>query len=535
MTTDYVVIGAGSAGCVVAARLSEAGYSVCLLEAGKKDTHPMIHIPAGIGHLIYNESVNWMYEAEPEPGTGNRTFHTPRGKVLGGSHSINGMLHVRGNPADYNAWAALGCKGWSWEEVLPLFKRSENYLNDGDPNYRGTNGPMPVQHYNTVLPITNTFVQAAEEAGFAFTPDLNGSQQEGVSHSQMTRKGRFRGSTYRTFIANRSIGNKVNVVVESLVDSLTIENGVCVGVRYQRRGKLYEVRPRREIILSAGAIGSPQILQLSGIGDQEKLASIGVTPVINLPGVGQNLSDHYAVRLSCRLKKGITTINELATGWRVVREALKYALFGSGALTFGVTTALVFCKSKDELECPDIQLSFTPASYAIEKALVGFEKQPGMTVGVCPTRPSSRGSVTLKTSNPKEQPAIRFGYMDAPDDMRLLSIGIEFTRKIFGAPAFEPYVVAETVPGEDIQSYEQLEKFVREQGSSLYHPVGTCKMGIDDTAVTTPDLKVRGIENLRVADASIMPFLTTGNTNAPTIMIGEKAADLIIANASNYN
>jgi len=534
MIADYVVVGAGSAGAVVAARLAEAGYRVCLLEAGKRDLHPMIHIPAGVGRLINNKSVNWLYQAEPEAGSGNRAHLVPRGKVLGGSHSINGMLHVRGHPTDYDAWAEQGCAGWSWAEVLPLFKRSENYLNAGDAAYRGTAGPMPVQKYRTILPITNTFVKAAQQAGLAYSPDLNGAQPEGVGHSQMTRRGRWRGSTYRTFFARRVVRRRVRVVVEALVGSLIIEKGACVGVRYLRRGKHAEVRAQREVVLCAGAIGSPQILQLSGIGEAQHLRDLGIAPLLDLPGVGQNLCDHYAARMSCRLRSEVLTINQLTRGWRLVREVLRYGLTGAGALTFGVTSAIAFCKSRPAASWPDLQLSFTPASYVIERALVVFEKQPGMTVGVCPTRPASRGSVKIASRDPEQPPKIRFGYLDAPEDMRILAQGLAMTRRIFQAPAFAPYVVAESVPGEAVQSYEQLEKFAREQGSSLYHPVGTCKMGVDNMAVTDPQLRVRGIDRLRVADASIMPCLTTGNTNAPAIMIGEKAADLILAQAQNH-
>lgn len=526
MQPDFVVIGAGSAGCVVAARLAEAGHKVCLLEAGGRDSYPLIHIPAGVGHLLYNSTYNWMYASEPEEGTYGRQIHTPRGKVLGGSSSINGMLYVRGNPADYDGWAQLGCRGWSYDDVLPLFRRAETYAGTGDPHYRGKSGPLKVEDYRTVLPLTHLFIKAAQEAGFAYTRDLNGAQQEGVGYAQMTRRGRLRGSTYRTYLQVPAARRNVEVIANAAATALVFEGNRCVGVRYVQGGQSKEVRAGREVVLSAGSIGSPQLLQLAGIGDPDHLSSVGVQTRVALRGVGRNLSDHLTVRLVSRLRD-LTTINELARGWRLAREVLKFGLSGNGALTFGVTSAMVFCRSREGLESPDLQLLFTPASYVFGKALV-LENEPGMTVAVCPTRPGSRGSVLIDSADPSARPKIRYGYVTDRDDLRVMSAGLAHARRIFGAPAFSPYVVKETRPGNAVGDDAQVEEFVRREGSSLFHPVGTCKMGLDELAVVDPRLKVRGIEGLRVADASIMPYLTTGNTNAPTIMIGEKAADLII-------
>jgi choline dehydrogenase len=529
MQPDFIVVGAGSAGCVVAARLSEAGYSVCLLEAGKRDLYPLIHIPAGVGHLLYDPAYNWMDASEPEPGTYDRPIYTPRGKVLGGSSSINGMLYVRGNPADYDGWGQLGCRGWTYEEVLPLFRRSETYAGDGDPKHRGNSGPLKVENYRTVLPLTHLFVKAAQEAGLAYTADINGERQEGVGYAQMTRRGRFRGSTYRTYLQRPAARRNVQIVINANVSTLIVENGKCVGVRYVQGSETKEVRARREVILSSGAINSPQVLQLSGIGDPAHLSSVGIATRLALPGVGRNLCDHLTVRLVCRLR-GLTSINELVHGWRLAREVMKFGLFGNGALTFGVTSAMAFCRSREGLDSPDLQLLFTPASYVFGKALV-LEDDPGMTVAVCPTRPGSRGTVLIDSPEAHARPKIRYGYLTHRDDVRVMAAGLTCARRIFSAPAFAPYIVHETRPGSNVSTDSEIEEFARREGSSLFHAVGTCKMGIDDMAVVDPRLKVRGMEGLRIADASIMPYLTTGNTNAPTIMIAEKAADLIIEDA----
>jgi choline dehydrogenase len=529
MEYDYIVIGAGSAGCVIATRLAEAGATVALLEAGSKDHHHLIHIPAGVGNLVYNRKYNWMYSSEPEAATADRRIHTPRGKVLGGSSSINGMLYVRGNRADYNQWAAEGCTGWSYDELLPFFKKSENYVSGGDPGYRGTGGPLQVEDYRTVLPLTHLFVKAAQEAGFPFTPDMNGESQEGVGYSQMTRLGRFRGSTYRAFLARSPHRQNVDVRTNTLVSSLILEGRRCVGVRCVRGGVHNELRARREVILSAGSINSPQILQLSGIGDPQHLGSVGIKPTVDLPAVGLNLSDHYTARVVCRLKK-IRSINELSRGWRLVPEVLKFVCTGRGALTFGVTSSSVFCRSSEAASYPDIQLLFTPASYVFGRALV-LDDEPGMTVAVCPTRPKSRGSVLVGSKDPNASPKIRFGYMTHPDDMDVMLAGISHARRILNAPSLAPYVVREIAPGVQLTESQELESFIRSEGSSLYHPIGTCKMGQDESAVVGPDLKVRGVAGLRVADASIMPWLPTGNTNAPSIVIGERAAQMILEEA----
>jgi choline dehydrogenase-like flavoprotein len=526
MDADYIVVGAGSAGCVVAARLSEdAGARVVLLEAGPPDRDPMIHIPAGVLRVLNNAAINWNYMSEAEPGTAGRRLQWPRGKVLGGTSSINGMLYVRGNPADYDGWAQMGCRGWSWEEVLPLFRKSETYRGQGDPEFRSTGGPLIVEDYRTILPLTHAFVAAAQEAGFAFTPDYNGRTQEGVAYSQMTRRGRLRGSTARTFLTQAKGRPNLRIETDAIATKLLFDGRRCTGVAFRQGGADRQFMAAREVIVCGGAVNSPHLLQLSGIGPGEHLAAIGLPVVHDLPGVGANLNDHYVVRISHRVT-GAVTINQLARGARLAREVVRWATVGNGALTFGVTSAMVFCRSRDGLSSPDLQLLFTPASYA-QGVFRQLEHEPGMTVAVCPVRPESRGTIMAQSPDPLQYPAIRPNYLSAPSDLRVLIAGIHHTRRIFAQPAMARHSVTETVPGQDVTTDEGFARFARDAGTNVFHPVGTCKMGTDTMAVVDPRLKVHGVGGLRVIDASVMPCVTTGNTNAPTIMIGEKGAAMI--------
>jgi choline dehydrogenase len=529
LRADYVIVGAGSAGCVVADRLSEDGAQVVLLEAGPTDWHPMIHVPAGALHLRANPLVNWNYYAEPQESIGNRTLHWPRGRVLGGTSSINGMLYVRGNPADYDGWAQMGCRGWSYADVLPYFKKSEHYAG-GDTQYRGKGGPLLVEDYRTILPLTHRFVEAAQKAGFTLTRDYNGAVQEGVGYSQMTRNGRFRGSTARTFLAEARRRPNLRIVTKAVATRVLLDGKRCVGVAFRQGGEDNRALAVREVVVSGGTVNSPHLLQISGIGPAAHLQSIAVAVMHDLPGVGANLSDHFAARITHRVKDEIS-VNQLARGLKLVGEIGRFAATGRGALTFGVTTAMVFCRSREGLESPDLQLLFTPGSYD-PNGIGRLEHEPGMTLVVCIARPDSRGTIMARSADPLDRPAIRPNYLSAATDVRALLAGIGFARRIFAARPLARHSAAETAPGPDIQSDEALTAFLREAGSNLHHPVGTCRMGEDPMAVVDSRLRVRGLTGLRIVDASVMPAVTTGNTNAPSIMIGEKGAAMVREDAT---
>jgi choline dehydrogenase len=526
METDYLVIGAGSAGCVIANRLSESSARVTLLEAGPSDWRPWIHVPAGVLKLLRHPVVNWNYTAEAGPGSAGRQIHWPRGKTLGGSSSINGMLYVRGNPADFDGWAQMGCRGWTFDDVLPFFRQSEHYVQRGDPERRGQGGVLRVEDYRTILPLTHRFVEAAQAAGFAFSRDLNGKQQEGVGYSQMTRNGRYRGSTARTFLAAAKGRANLRVETNALTTRLLFDGGRCVGATFRQNGADHEIRAAREVILCGGAVNSPHLLQISGVGPAAHLQSIGVDVVRDLPGVGANLQDHYVSRISHRVT-GAISINTLARGMRLAGQVARFFLLGNGALTFGVTSAQVFTRSREGLASPDLQLLFTPASY--DPNLFGtLERTDGMTVAICPVRPDSHGTILAASADPLAKPVITPNYLSAASDGRVLLAGIRITRQIFAQAPLARHSVTETLPGPDVQTDDALLDYCRRFGTTIYHPVGTCRMGEDNPmAVVDSRLRVHGIGGLRVIDASVMPTLTTGNTNAPTIMIAEKGAAMI--------
>ena len=533
---DYIVVGAGSAGCVLANRLTEdGGATVLLLEAGGKDTSPMIHIPVGYAKTLKDPKVNWLYQTEEDPGSGGRPHVWPRGKVLGGSSSINGLLYVRGQAADYDNWAQAGCTGWSHADVLPYFKRAERNERLKD-DLHGTDGPLNVSDITEHHPVSDAVIAAGMEAGLPFNDDVNGASQDGISYFQLTVKNGRRWSAAMAYLRPALGRANLTLQTEAQAEKVIIENGRAVGVRYRLAGVSVEARARREVILSGGAVNSPQLLELSGIGDPEVLRAAGIDVVHAAPGVGTNLQDHYVVSMAYRLKNCVS-VNELSRGWRLAREALRYATKRKGLLTMSAAHVQAYVRTRPGLDGPDVQFHILPASVDIgkftTKQIWELEKLPGITFAACQLRPESRGTIHVKSADPFAPPSIRPNYLSDRLDQDTIVAGLRWGRVIAGQQALSPYMGDELVPGVAAESDEDLLTYAREAGTTIYHPVGTVAMGRagDPKAVVDPELRVRGIDGLRVVDASVMPRLVSGNTNAPTIMIAEKASDMIRASA----
>lgn len=521
--TDYCVVGAGAAGCVVASRLSESGRDqVALIEAGPSDWHPFIHIPATFLHLMHHPRLSWGFNMEPMPGTAGRAIPAPQGKVLGGSSSINGQLFVRGQRAEYDEWARNGCPGWSYEEVLPFFKRIERYEGGADA-YHGDAGPMSVMRAREIHPLSAAFVASAEEVGYRPNPDFNAAAREGTGFIQYNRKGRFRAGSAQTFLRRARKRPNIRIETHALARRVLFEGKKAIGVEFSRDGRVVQVRARREVILSCGAIKSPHLLQLSGIGPAQLLRGAGIAVLHDLPGVGQNLVDHFYVRIVHRTRD-IATLNETVRGIPLVREVLKYITVGSGLLAHAVTSAALFCRSRAELAAPDLYLSFMPGSYERQGKL---EREGGMAIAVLQSHPYSRGTITARSARPEEQPAICPNYLDRAEDQAAMVAGLRIARRLFAASPLARYSAYELRPGAAVEKDDEWVDFVRQRATAGLHFAGSCKMGIDPMAVVAPDLKVHGLQGLRVIDASIMPGCSSGNTNAPTVMIGEKGSDLI--------
>ena len=525
---DYVVVGAGSAGCVLANRLSaNPATRVLLLEAGGEDRNPWIHIPVGYFKTMHNPALDWCYLTEPDPGIANRRLQWPRGKVLGGSSSLNGLLYIRGQREDYDHWAALGNAGWGYDEVLPYFIKSEDQER-GASAFHGVGGPQKVSDLRLNRPIADHFVKAAQEAGIPYNADPNAATQEGVSYFQQTAHKGLRWSTARGFL--RPARSRPNLCVETGAHTtrLLFEGRRATGVEYVRGGALRQARANAEVILAAGAIGSPQILQCSGVGAGGLLQGLGIPVVHDLPGVGENLQDHLQVRLVFKTRER-TLNDEVNSPLNKLWIGLQYLLWRTGPLTLAASQVAIFTRSGPDVARPDIQFHMQPLS--ADKPGEGAHRFSAFTSSVCQLRPFSRGRIAVRSADTREHPAIHPNYLSDERDHPVVIGGIKVARRIAAAPALAPRIVGEHVPGEGFQTDAELLEAARQYSQTIYHPAGTCKMGSDARAVVDARLRVHGLTGLRVVDASIMPEIVSGNTNAPTIMIAEKAADMIRADA----
>ncbi|MCP1676963.1 choline dehydrogenase [Natronocella acetinitrilica] len=529
---DYVVVGAGSAGCVLANRLSADGkYTVLLLEAGPKDHNLWIHVPIGYGKTIRHKVLNWCYNTEPDENLHSRSMFWPRGKVLGGSSSINGLIYIRGQHEDFDRWESLGNTGWGWSDVLPYFRRSEDQQRGADA-FHGAGGPLTVSDVNEKHELVEAFIAAGQEVGFPRNDDFNGPQQEGLGYFQLTTRNARRCSTARAFL--KPIAKRPNLSVETnaLCTRLELEGAKVTGLRFQQGGSETRVAVRREVILAAGAINSPQILELSGIGDPEVLRPLGVEIVHALPGVGANLQDHLQIRVMARCRKPVTTNDDLNSFVRRMKIGMRYVFLRKGPLAVGVNQAGGFVKTRPTVDRPDIQFHF--GTLSMDKTGTAVHDFSGFTISACQLRPDSRGSVHIKSADPTAYPGIYPNYLSAPRDREVMVDGVRVCRQLLATEAMREYVEAEHAPGVEVQSDDEILDFLRRESTTIYHPVGTCRMGQaqEVDAVVSDRLKVHGITGLRIADASIMPEIVSGNTNAAAIMIGEKASDMILEDAA---
>jgi choline dehydrogenase len=526
---DYIVVGAGSAGCVVANRLSaDDRFRVLLLEAGPKDTNPWLHFPLGVGKTIADRSVNWMLQSEPEPAADGRRLAVPRGRVLGGSSSINGGVYVRGNRLDYDGWAQAGCRGWSYDDVLPYFRRAEAFEH-GANAYRGGEGPLSVQEVREKDALLDAVIAAATSLGYPRNPDINAESQDGFSYSQTTTRRGWRNSTAKAYLRPARRRTNLKVETNAVARRVLFEGTRAVGVEYDNGGERRQSRALKEVVLCAGAIHSPALLELSGLGEPDRLAGLGIPVVRALPSVGENLQEHFAAWMKWRVE-GHLTLNERTRGWRAAIEAAKLLLQGRGALSMPAGPVMGFVRTRPDLQAADVQFHATPLSFENPETRQ-LDRFPGLTMSMLVLRPHSRGHVHIAENDPGTAPRIVFNAFSARYDVDTIVGGIKVARRMAASPSLTRFRPQELFPGPSFTTDEQLADYVVRRGNTCYHPVGTCRMGSDEASVTDPSLRVRGIDGLRIADASIMPTIVSGNTNAAAIMIGEKASDLILAEA----
>lgn len=522
---DYVIVGGGTAACILANRLTASGkLRVLMLEAGGKPQSPWIKIPAGFTKLLVNPVYNWRFETQPESNVMGRTIAIPRGRGLGGSSLINGMIYVHGQPGDYDQWAALGATGWSAQTVLPYFAKLENYA--FAQAARGRHGPMHIDQVRERFPIASAVLEAARQAGHADNPDYNGVSQDGFGYYQVAQKQGQRWSVYDGYLQPALARSNLKVQTDAMVVKLEFEGKRCVGVSYQHGDELKTVRAGKQVILAAGAVQSPQLLEVSGVGDPQRLASLGVPLVHPSPQVGENYIDHYATRMNWRVKNA-ATLNETTRGLSLVKSVLQYALTRRGILTLGTGLVHGFVRSAPEVATPDVQYFFMHASYA-NAAVRALDTEPGMTMGVTGLRPSSRGSIHAQSASMLDAPAIRPNFLATEEDQQCLVNGMKIARDLMRQPAIARYVDHEMSPGKSVQTDDEWLHFARENGQTIYHPIGTCRMGSDEQAVVDPRLRVNGIEGLRVVDASVFPSMVSGNTQGAVMAVAERASDLIL-------